>query len=148
MKKLRAPAGADGANVGTKLFPLDADGNVTVPDEDVQTLVGVGGFEIVGDIPDAPEGHTVMLSLSGAQSCSFGDNSYTTDEKGFVTVPTAMVGDLLSHGFVLAPQADAKVEEEQPAPEPVQVEPAALMPAAEPAAPVAEPAPTEVKPSE
>ena len=144
MKKLKAPAGADGANIGTKLFPLDADGNVTVPDEDVQTLVGVGGFEIVGDVSDAPEGHTVMQSLSGAQSCSFGGNSYSTDDKGFVTVPTSMVGDLLSHGFIVAGTPEAASPEATPTPAP---SPAPAPPGA-PATPTADAPAPETKISE
>jgi hypothetical protein len=103
MKKLKAPIGADGANVGTTLFPIDADGNVTVPDDAAQTLVGVGGFQIVTDIPEADEGQTVLVSTVGAQSCSFGADSYSTDENGYVTVPTAMVASLLSHGFTIPP---------------------------------------------
>lgn len=137
MKKLKAPAGADGANIGTKLFPLDSDGNITVPDEDVPSLVGVGGFELVADAPVVPEGHTVMQSLNGAQSCSFGADSYSTDEHGLVTVPNSMVVELLSHGFVVAPPA--------PLPAPVVVDPAPApamdQPAQTPETPVPAPDP-------
>jgi len=101
MKKLKAPIGSEGANIGTTLFKLDADGNVTVPDDAAQTLVGVGGFEIICDVPDAPNGQTVLRSAIGPQSCSFGDQSFSTDENGFITVPTVMAEQLLSHGFVI-----------------------------------------------
>jgi hypothetical protein len=102
-KKLKAPIGAEGANIGTTLYVLDADGCVEVPDDDAQTLVGVGGFALVSDDAPEPEGHTVLRSLDGPQSCSFGTSSFTTDADGFVTVPTSMVDMLLSHGFVVAP---------------------------------------------
>ncbi|OJY66435.1 hypothetical protein [Rhizobium sp. 60-20] len=122
MKKLKAPIGADGANIGTKLFPIDAEGNVTVPDEAAQTLVGVGGFQILVDIPEAPEGFTVLQSTSGSQGCSFGTECYATDENGYVTVPTGMVGELLSHGFIVALPTEPKVIAE---PAPPVVEPVA-----------------------
>ena len=118
MKKLKAPIGADGANIGTKLFPLDADGNVTVPDDAAQTLVGVGGFEILIDIPEAPEGFTILQSTIGAQSCSFGNESYSTDENGYVSVPTSMVADLMSHGFVVPRVTEAVAVAEPAASEP------------------------------
>ncbi|WP_271024972.1 hypothetical protein [Rhizobium sp. RCAM05973] len=111
MKKLKAPIGSEGANIGTTLFKLDPDGNVIVPDDAVQTLVGVGGFEIVADIPDAPEGQTVLRSVVGSQSCSFGDQSFSTDGNGYVTVPTALVDSLLSHGFVVPAVVVAIAEE-------------------------------------
>ncbi|NTG73296.1 hypothetical protein G6M02_08135 [Agrobacterium rhizogenes] len=101
MKKLKAPVGADGANIGTSLFKLDTDGNVTVPDDAVQTLVGVGGFSIIADIPVASEGETTLVSLNGPSACSFGDKTFATDDNGYVVVPTDLVASLLSHGFSL-----------------------------------------------
>ncbi|OCJ12476.1 hypothetical protein A6U86_05490 [Rhizobium sp. AC27/96] len=119
MKKLKAPIGADGANIGTRLYPLDADGNITVPDDAAQTLVGVGGFQLIADIPGAPEGHTVLLSTNGPQSCSHGSDSFSTDENGYVTVPTSMVGALLSHGFAVPTPAIIEGAEQ---PEPAQAD--------------------------
>lgn len=137
MKKLKAPIGSEGANIGTTLFKLDADGNVTVPDDAAQTLVGVGGFEMVCDVPDAPDGSTVLRSEIGPQSCSFGDQSFSTDENGFVTVPTAMVGQLLSHGFVIpASVVEAPVEPAAPEVIDIPVVPLGEKPADVPAAPV------------
>ncbi|NTF67967.1 hypothetical protein [Rhizobium rhizogenes] len=112
MKKLKAPIGADGANIGTSLFKLDTDGNVTVPDDAVQTLIGVGGFSIIADVPVASEGETTLVSLNGPSSCSFGGKTFTTDDNGYVVVPTDLVGSLLSHGFSLPVEVTSADETE------------------------------------
>lgn len=129
MKKMKAPVGSEGANFGTKLFKLDDNGDVFVPDEAVETLSGVGGFELIIEPQEIPQGQVKLRSLIGPQSCSSDGISYSTGENDEVIVPTDVAEALLSHGFVL-------VEDEK------NVAPAA--PAAEEPAPVVEAVPVEI----
>ncbi|KAA0686013.1 hypothetical protein DTW90_34570 [Neorhizobium sp. P12A] len=95
MKKLKAPSGSEGANIGTRLFVPDSEGNVMVPDDAVPGLVGVGGFQIM----PIPDGYVVMRSLIGAQSVTTHGETYETDGDNMIAVPRDLADDLLSHNF-------------------------------------------------
>lgn len=126
---MKAPIGSEGANFGTKLFKLDDNGDVFVPDEAVATLSGVGGFELIVEAQEIPQGQVKLRSLIGPQACSSNGVSYSTGENDEVIVPTDVAEALLSHGFALV--ADDK-----------NIAPVA--PVAEEPAPVVEAAPFEI----
>lgn len=120
MKKMKAPIGSEGANFGTKLFKLDDNGDVFVPDEAVETLAGVGGFELIIEQQEIPQGQVKLRSLIGPQSCSSNGVSYSTGDNDEVIVPTDVAEALLSHGFALVADdgkaAPAAPVAEEPAP--------------------------------
>lgn len=112
-KKLRITQGTDEANDGTNRYPVERDGTVVVPADVADRLLQGGGFiEVVTDAPPALTGWAKLRHPDGS-GCSWGGVSYEPDKKGLVTVPTAAVDDLASHGFEPTDH-QPKVEESEP----------------------------------
>ena len=126
--KIRAPAGTDEANVGTRLYSVDDAGDVEVPDFDVPAILAIPGFELE-PVPDPPAGFVRVVApdgttADGTATLSYGGVTYTIAADLTVIVPAEAVGDLLSHGFtpaVVVPglvltDADAEPAPAEPAP--------------------------------
>ena len=120
VKKLKAPAGTDEANIGPQSFKVDTkDHTITLPDGvDAGPLLTTGGFTEVVDDVAPPEGMVAMKHPTDPNaSCSVGK----ARSDGIHIVPATAVAELLNHGFVVVEGASA---EPAPAP-PTEAAPAA-----------------------
>jgi hypothetical protein len=101
-KTLLVTQGSDEANDGTSRYRVETDGTVRVPADVAERLMLGGGFiEVVGEAAPAPSGWAKLRNADGT-GCSWGGISYHPDAVGGVTVPSAAVADLASHGFTAA----------------------------------------------
>lgn len=94
--KMKAGQGADEANVAGKSYRVDPNGEILVPSEAVQTLVGVAGFTVVNDPVELPEG--LVYVRHPDPNAFLGEDS--ADEHGLFAVRAHEVAGLLNHGFV------------------------------------------------
>lgn len=92
-KKLKAPRGTDEANADGKIFRVDNDGTVDVPNDAVGPLLERGGFVEVVEPAAVPDGHGLVMHDDPGASC---DGEKVGD--AFV-VPIGKVAELASHGF-------------------------------------------------
>jgi hypothetical protein len=103
MIRLYAGEGQDEANYGTERFRVHEDHTIEAPEEAVDSLVRVGGFQRIAEAAPQPQGHIGLIHAQGV-GCSWGGTTYPADAQGMVIVPIAAAGDLLAHGF--APVSD------------------------------------------
>lgn len=94
--RLKAGQGASEANAGGKSYPVGPNGEVVVPSEHVAPLTSVGGFSIVSEPVELPEGH-VLVAHSDPNAVLGEDKA---NEDGHFVVPVHAVAALLDHGFV------------------------------------------------
>lgn len=103
-RKLKLPSGTDQVYVGEATYTANPeDHTVEVPEEAAPTLIETAGA-IDADVQPVPppDGHVWMTHPDKGASCSVGGASYTMDESGFVSVPSAYWSELAAHGFTLA----------------------------------------------
>lgn len=144
--KLHVPVGTE-ATVDTRLYTADADGVLTVSDDDAAALLATPGFTL--DTDDAPpSGFVRMNAPKGATSVSVGGVAFIVADNGTVIVPAD--NELAAHGFTpsvvvpgvdLAPVEPAPEPAPAPAPAPKPVDPPPAAPVAPPATPPAPVAP-------
>jgi len=99
-KKLIAPAGTSEASVGTNLYVVDAEGTVTVTDEDAVALLDdETGFVLPDAPPVSDPGRARIKSPNNDPSISFDGVEYFAEADGTFVVPVLSVAEFVSHGF-------------------------------------------------
>jgi hypothetical protein len=110
---LKAPHGTEEANYGKDRYRVDNDQLVEVPTPEAASgLLDRGGFTVEPAGKPPPSGDTVALEHpEGADSVSWGGQTYAAQGNQGIVVPVEGAVDLGWHGFVVKTAA----AEQQPA---------------------------------
>jgi hypothetical protein len=92
---------------GTESYHVPRDGVIDLPPKVAEHVIRQGGAQPLDNKPDPLPGTIQIQNASDPEATlGYGDQTYTPDKNGIVTVPYEMAedSDFEAHGFIQVPQ--------------------------------------------